>query len=374
MTWLRTSDTANDSDVVTAPLAWEPDNTWPVLDAATDMGLLSLALRGLVDACATTAAGGGKYVVTNGAIARNAFTPHWRLLAQLAERAGYWTALPDGSGYELIDDPKELYNIIREEAREWETIRRADVSNRDLTVPVRHRDGDGCRYCGHVVIWGDRKGARGGTYDHRIPGQGAKSPDDMVVACRSCNSARKDDPDKIPLLDVPTKPYYSAGTAAYLAKAGVIVQQTETARPGGQPDAAPSKTARPATAADTAPGTVARPAPADTAHRDPAPGGTPRTEPTARPAPSGPRAPRPGDPPEPATRSIPVDQAEPRSADPADHVAEGSGFAGSGPGRVGSGAPDHPPGDPSAQNQARSLPRSRRRRARRSKPTKGATP
>ena len=40
-----------------------------------------------------------------------------------------------------------------------------------IIVPVRWRDGDACRYCGKVVNWADRKGGKGGTYDHRMPGQ-----------------------------------------------------------------------------------------------------------------------------------------------------------------------------------------------------------
>lgn len=54
---------------------------------------------------------------------------------------------------------------------------------------VRARDGDLCRYCAKTVNWSDRRGPDGATYDHVIPG-GPSTVENLVVACRSCNSAK----------------------------------------------------------------------------------------------------------------------------------------------------------------------------------------
>lgn len=54
---------------------------------------------------------------------------------------------------------------------------------------VKERDGDCCRYCGNEVDWTDRKTIKGGTYDHVDP-NGASTFDNLVVACRSCNSKK----------------------------------------------------------------------------------------------------------------------------------------------------------------------------------------
>lgn len=58
---------------------------------------------------------------------------------------------------------------------------------------VRERDGDHCRYCATDVNWTDRRGPSGGTYDHVDP-RGPSTIENLVVACRSCNSAKGDKP------------------------------------------------------------------------------------------------------------------------------------------------------------------------------------
>lgn len=56
---------------------------------------------------------------------------------------------------------------------------------------IRKRDGDSCRYCGVVVEWKNRRGPNGGTYDHVEP-NGDNSVENVVVACRACNSRKQD--------------------------------------------------------------------------------------------------------------------------------------------------------------------------------------
>lgn len=265
MTWLKNSDTAINNPIVLAPLAWEREDGWPVSD-----GNLSVLLFGLVQLCATHSAGQGTdYVVSDGTVAAMARSSDWRLLARLAQRAGYWQRLATDDGWLLTDDSEHLFHIRLKAEVQWERDRKADVGNTGLVAPVRLRDGDGCRYCGNIVSWRDRH-TRGATYDHRVPGRKARSSDDLVVACRTCNSTRGDNPDALPLLPPPARPYYGPDTVEFLANAGITVALS-TERPPTRtiPDPAPS---------------------------DPAPSGT---TPTATPHPAGPRATRP-DPAQPA--------------------------------------------------------------------------
>lgn len=61
--------------------------------------------------------------------------------------------------------------------------------NAEVVATVRERDRNVCRYCGVEVNWTDRRGQHGGTYDHVDP-LGDSSADNLVVACRSCNSRK----------------------------------------------------------------------------------------------------------------------------------------------------------------------------------------
>lgn len=84
------------------------------------------------------------------------------------------------------------YNPTRaqiEADREVSRRRSAMNANPYLTQAVRERDGDFCRYCAAAVNWRDRKGAKGGTYDHVIPLSkgGLETVENLVVACRQCN-------------------------------------------------------------------------------------------------------------------------------------------------------------------------------------------
>lgn len=122
----------------------------------------------------------------------------------------------------IINDP-EFIHIRTKAELEWERQRAADNANLSLIVPVRLRDGDNCRYCGLQVQWRGRKSARSAEYDHRTAGQRARTPDDLVVACRSCNGARQDHPEwdaTHPLRPVPTHPRYSALSALFLTNNG----------------------------------------------------------------------------------------------------------------------------------------------------------
>jgi hypothetical protein len=229
---------------------------------------------------------------------------HTERLLELARKAGYLKPIR-GAGarrWRLLDDPEFLHMRLRAEI-DWERQQRADAANPALTVPVRLRDGDGCRYCGRVANWRARRGALAGTYDHRVPGKpGTVST--LVVACGACNAGRRDDPEadqRYPLRPAPPSPYYSKITAAFLAEHGHTVTATEDLRPGSQPDHAhPS---------------------------DPAPSGTPPRPDTGPPV-------APAD--HPADHQRPGAQPDPaHPAGSADHLPTGSRSTGSG--RVGTG-------------------------------------
>lgn len=229
MPWLRVGDTAG-----THPRVLR-------LAALGDDRLMNEAF-GFVIRCATqSAAHLTDYVIDEGVAllfggARSAD------LLDAACRAGLLEPIrktrTNGPMWRIAIDPEFLHIRLKAEV-EWERQRKRDAANPALTVPVRLRDGDGCRYCGNVVQWTARRGDRRGGYDHRIPSQAA-TVDTYVVCCAKCNRERSDDSkadDRIPLLPTPAQPYYSATSLEFLARNGITIT---TQRPGTQPDTAPA--------------------------------------------------------------------------------------------------------------------------------------
>lgn len=207
-------------------------------------------------------------------------------LCAAAKRAGYWRPQRrDGHrGWLLVQDPDYLHIRLKDEIT-WEKQQKADSANPYITVPVRLRDGDACRYCGQVVQWTARRGGRRGTYDHRPPGQPG-TIDTMVVACGSCNFGRSNDPladEKYPLRPPPANPFYGEHTVAFLCDHGKNVNPS-IQRPRSRRDTAEPK--RPRSRRDTAPSSTPSqkrpgPQPDNATLSDPATGGTPH-EPNAR--------------------------------------------------------------------------------------------
>jgi hypothetical protein len=76
-----------------------------------------------------------------------------------------------------------------ERNRAWDARRKELERDRDLVAAIKERDRDRCRYCGALVNWRDRRGPKGGTYDHVQP-RGDNSLNNVVVACRRCNCAK----------------------------------------------------------------------------------------------------------------------------------------------------------------------------------------
>ena len=75
-------------------------------------------------------------------------------------------------------------------ATQGELQRRALNRDPKLRSQVKERDGGHCYYCGREVSWSDRRGSGGATYDHVDP-SGGNTLENVVVACKGCNSAKK---------------------------------------------------------------------------------------------------------------------------------------------------------------------------------------
>ncbi len=227
MPWLKVSDSAAHHRIV-----------WRALEIPGASMQSMWSLFGQVLALAVEAAAfKTDYIIERGSVLKFTGTPDAadKFIAD-AMFCGYLTdqvPLDDGRiAYKLVEDEDLFHMRLREEI-DWENRRRNDTRKTSLIVPIRARDGDACRWCGHVVWWGDRKGGRGATYDHLNPGVPAETPEDMVVACRSCNSSRKDNAGwAVDLLPAPSAPYFSARSAAWLTENGV---PTKASAPSDKP-------------------------------------------------------------------------------------------------------------------------------------------
>ena len=227
MPWLKVSDTAAQHRIV-----------WRALEIPGASMQSMWSLFGQVLALAVEAAAfKTDYIIERGSVLKFTGTPEAaeKFIAD-ATFCGYLTGevpLDDGRiAYRLVEDEDLFHMRLREEI-DWENRRRNDTRNGALIVPIRARDGDACRWCGNVVYWGNQKGGRGATYDHLNPGVPAETPEDMVVACRSCNSSRKDNAGwAVDLLPAPKTPYFSAKSAAWLTENGV---PTKASAPSAKP-------------------------------------------------------------------------------------------------------------------------------------------
>ena len=181
MAWLRVGDTFS---------------TDPRILALNNPGdpLMGPACRGFFLELATLSANAfTDYVVTEGFI-NLAGGPAAPVLLKRCVRAGLVRPM-GGRGaakrWRLIDDAPELIHLRLKAEVTWEKQQKADTRNDLYRLTVLLRDGDACRYCGVVVQPYDTKSGRGRTIDHvRSDQTAARSAEDLVVCCRSCNSKR----------------------------------------------------------------------------------------------------------------------------------------------------------------------------------------
>ena len=164
--------------------------------------------------------------------------PRTAALIRICTAAGLITELPDRSlrTFEAVQDEEFVHIRLREEIQ-WERQQRNDTRDPGLAVPVRRRDGDQCRWCQTLVQWRGKTTRRSGTLDHLVPGE-AGTVATMVVACKGCNSARKDNPqwdDDHELTPPPAVPVYGRWTAEFLTENGYPT--TPTVGPGHETSA-----------------------------------------------------------------------------------------------------------------------------------------
>lgn len=147
-------------------------------------------------------------------------------LTRICMEIGLITKNKDKPGSYKLAMAQDFMHLRLKEEIEWERRQASDNRNPEVTVPVRKRDGDNCRWCGNRVVWKGRKHGRKGSYDHLEPGKPA-TVETMVVACTSCNSARGKTPigtEGWTLRPAPVEPYYTQGTIDWLRGFGVSLE------------------------------------------------------------------------------------------------------------------------------------------------------
>ncbi len=101
---------------------------------------------------------------------------------------GLWEKTDNGHQIHDYLDWNDSKSVVVE-ARQLAKVRMALVRDPELRKALRERDQDQCRFCGIEVNWADRKSRGGATYDHVRPG-GGDTLDNLVIACRGCNSKK----------------------------------------------------------------------------------------------------------------------------------------------------------------------------------------
>lgn len=252
MAWVRTGDTAaNDPRV----LALEEHRLTPPRRPGDREALVRGAVWGWISLCASNNAAHRGDRVLHLREVRQVAGGYAEEAMAIAARAGLVTKVARQQAWQIVDDPELLHVRTREEIT-WERARTKDTANPALMAELKARDGDACRYCGAVVLWRDRsQSGRSATIDHRNGPSSQGRVDEIVIACRSCNSSRKRDDlgdwdAAHPLLPIPTVPWYSEETAEYLTRHGRPTQPSKQpparlTRPDRQSD--PATTAAPAT-------------------------------------------------------------------------------------------------------------------------------
>ena len=144
-----------------------------------------------------------------------------RELLAILEGAGLVERVDDGEheAWTIWED-EEFIHLRSKAEVEIDRQRKRDMRNTDVTIAVRVRDGDQCRYCGKTVSWVDRKSGRSATYDH-VDGVGGGDADcdGLVVCCRACNTELRGmsgDAKRRMLRPVPKAPHFSKSSASFI--------------------------------------------------------------------------------------------------------------------------------------------------------------
>jgi len=111
-----------------------------------------------------------------------------RLASILVER-NLWELL--NYGYQIHDYLDYNKSALQLKTLRAKTAKRVSLfRNTELMNFIKNRDRDLCQYCGVSVVWGTH-GQNGGTFDHLDP-NGLNTANNLVVACRACNSSKND--------------------------------------------------------------------------------------------------------------------------------------------------------------------------------------
>lgn len=245
MTWVRNGDESVSHPSLLLVRSFDPDP------------LIIPAVFGFMVSCAClSSAHTTDYVINEGQAWMVGGQATQRLL-DVCLKVGLLTAVQVNGipHYRILDDPKFIHILLKSEVEANAGRERPPAR---VEAIVRKRDGDQCRYCGIVTFFNtkDRKSARVSQIDHRIPlaDDGETVEENLVVACLHCNSsrgaARPSFDKQHPLWPVPSEPFYSANTTAFLFKhlgvklhessARSVSDDLEPVRPGIQPDTATS--------------------------------------------------------------------------------------------------------------------------------------
>lgn len=213
MTWLKVSDAAAMHPLILAAASL------PDADERTVNELFGFLIRMALHAAQHNT----DYRVNIGT-AQVCGTQRTRELLEMCETLGLCRGAtdPDVPGAFTLVQDDDLFHMLSAQEVAWSRQQRNDTRNRALTVPVRRRDGDQCRWCGFTVAWRGRTTQLSGTLDHLRPGEPG-TVETLVVACKKCNSGHQDFPnweDEHPLLPVPKDPLYGETTAKFLTDNG----------------------------------------------------------------------------------------------------------------------------------------------------------
>lgn len=210
MPWLRVDDSA-----LTHPKLFE------LLEACDgDHALRNEAWGFLVLASSVSAQHLTDYVVSTGLLATIAPGRH-QYMIKLLTRAGLMKPVEhDGRKQNMIVTDEQLLHVRKKAAVEIDRARKRDSRNPDITLAARVRDGDVCRWCGQTVKFADHKSNKGGTIDS-LNGHEDSTVDTVVVACRKCNSIRKEqNPEtkfwKLRPAPEPGEAYYDPSTIEHI--------------------------------------------------------------------------------------------------------------------------------------------------------------
>jgi HNH endonuclease len=189
-------------------------------------------------------------------------------------RRGLWRRVKGGHQFadwaqfgETADQAAERGVAQGQAAREQDErllLKRASDARRqalfrdpELKQAIRGRDADRCRYCDIRVRWGKGRAPDTGTYDHVDP-DGPNSLENLVVACCSCNGAKRHRTPReagMKLLDPPQTRNASRNASKRDSHRDTQIDDLDPHLSHPEPVTEPRRQTEPSDARETGPGT-----------------------------------------------------------------------------------------------------------------------